>query len=107
MAKRLKPKERTNVLNVKSLEAILNEIKSEVGLNDNDVTIIAFTSVDQDHLTNLLVLTSEFLKWFIMNFAGESRAESDFLESKKSIWRSSTVLAEDVLTAYKKLSDPE
>jgi hypothetical protein len=42
-----------------------------------------------------------------MNFAGESRAESDFLESKKSIWRSSTVLAEDILTAYKKLPDPE
>lgn len=42
-----------------------------------------------------------------MNFAGENRAELDFLSSKKSIWRSSTVLAEDVLAAYKKLPDPE
>jgi len=79
VAKKMKPKVQTHVWNAKSLETKLDELKEEIGLAEDDVTIIMFTSLDSDHLTNLLVLPSELLKWFTMNFAGENRAEQDFL----------------------------
>jgi hypothetical protein len=55
--------------------------------------IIIWTSVDHDYLTNLIVLAGEFLKWFNLNFEGESREELDFTESKYSIWKATVSLA--------------
>jgi hypothetical protein len=83
----------------------LDELKQEIGLSQDDVVIIMFTSLDVDHLTCLLVLPSELLKWFTMNFAGESGAEQDFLTSKLSAWDATTALAADITEAYSKLSD--
>ena len=121
----MKPKVQTNVWNAKSLETKLDELKEEIGLAEDDVTIIMFTSLDSDHLTNLLVLPSELLKWFTMNFAGfremrknekeekdDNKDEStggdrrcrDFLASKLSVWLATTTLAADVIAAYKKLT---
>jgi|APSaa5957512535_1039671.scaffolds.fasta_scaffold312266_1 hypothetical protein len=71
----MKPQVQTHIWNAKSLETKLNELKQEIGLSEDDATIIMFTSLDIDHLTNLLVLPSELLKWFTMNYAGENRAE--------------------------------
>jgi hypothetical protein len=108
VAKKMKPKVPTHIWNARSLETKLDELKEEIGLAEDDVTIIMFTSLDSDHLTNLLVLPSELLKWFTMNFAGENRAEQDFLNSKVSVWLATTTLSADVIAAYEKLtSDKE
>ena len=34
--------------------------------------IIIYTSLDHDYFTNMLILAGEFLKWFNLNFEGES-----------------------------------
>ena len=51
---KLKSKERVKVHNVKTLKKKLGEFKDEIGLADDDMTIIIFTSLDHDYLTNLL-----------------------------------------------------
>ena len=104
---RKKLRAKVKVRNVKTLGEKLNEFKDEAGLTDDDIRIIIFTSLDHDHLTNLLCLSGEFLKWFTMNFAGEDREESDFLASKRSIWRLTTDLAKEIIAAYEKLEKNE
>jgi len=86
--------------NVKTLRSKLNEFSREVGLTNDDTTIIIFTSLDHDYLTNLLCLSGEFLKWFTMNFAGDNREESDFLAHKRNIWRLTNDLAKEIIDAY-------
>ena len=64
----------------------MNEFKSQIGLTNDEVTIIMFTSLDLDWMTNLLILSSHFTNWFYINFAGESREETDFRDSKYDNW---------------------
>jgi len=64
---------------VKTLTEKLQEVASDIGLSNNELMIILYTSLDHDYLTNLLVSAGEFLKWFNLNFEGESREELDFL----------------------------
>ena len=40
-----------------------------------------------------------------MNFAGDNREESDFLTSKRSIWRGTATLASEIIAAYEALPD--
>jgi hypothetical protein len=79
-------KNKLQIHNVKTLLAKLNELKAEIGLTDDEITIIIYTSLDHDYLTNLLVLAGEFLMWFNLNFEGESREEIDFRDNKTEIW---------------------
>ena len=72
--------------NVKTLTAKLNELKGEIGLTDDEICLIIYTSLDHDWLTNLLVLAGQFTMWFNINFEGESREEQDFKENKEEIW---------------------
>jgi len=51
---------------------MLDELKGEIGLSDDEITIIIYTSLDHDWFTNLLILQGEFLKWFNLNFEGDS-----------------------------------
>jgi hypothetical protein len=81
-------KNKVQIHNVKTLTAKLNELKSEIGLSEEELTIIIYTSLDHDYLTNLIVLAGEFLMWFNLNFEGESREELDFRENKCEIWLS-------------------
>ena len=60
------------------MKAKLSEFEDEIGLTNDEVTIIIFTSLDLDWFNNLIVLSGEFLKWFNLNFEGESREELDF-----------------------------
>ena len=54
------------------------EIQNEIGLTNDEVAIIVYTSLDLDWLNNMLVLASECTKWFNLNFEGEDRDELDF-----------------------------
>ena len=46
----------------------MQEIKNEIGLSFEEVNLIIFTSLDLDWLNNMIILTSEFTKWFNINF---------------------------------------
>jgi len=104
--KKLKSNE-VKIHNVKTLRSKINEFSGEVGLTSAEVTIIIFTSLDHDYLTNLLCLSGEFLKWFTMNFAGENREETDFLEHKRMIWSMTADLAGMIIAGYNELPDNE
>lgn len=81
----------------------LQVLQQEIGLTVDELMIIIWTSVDHDYLTNLIVLAGEFLKWFNLNFEGESREELDFTESKYNIWKATVSLAKDVIEEYGKM----
>jgi len=86
--------------NVKTLTAKLHELQGEIGLDDGELMLIIYTSVDHDYLTNLIVQAGEFLKWFNLNFEGESREEVDFLNSKHDIWEATVHLSSEVIKKY-------
>ena len=81
----------------------MKELKTEIGLSDDEICIILFTSLDHDWLTNLLLLQGEFLKWFNLNFDGESREELDFLAQKKDMWVATTALAMEIITWHSRI----
>jgi hypothetical protein len=64
--------------NVKTLFRKMTEIQDEIGLTNDEVSVIIYTSLELDWLTNLLICSGEFTKWFNINFEGESREEIDF-----------------------------
>lgn len=68
----------TNIHNVKTIMIKILEIQNEIGLTNDEVVIIVYTSLDLDWLNNMLILASEFTKWFNINFEGEDRDELDF-----------------------------
>jgi len=82
VAKRIKPKEKLKIHNMNTLLVKLNELKKEIGLSDDDITIIAFSSIDRDYYTKMIIMQGEFLKWFNINFEGEGREELDFIDNK-------------------------
>ena len=98
VAAKLKHKAKLKIHNVKTIFQVLNGIKDEIGLTDDDLRIIVYTSLDHEWFTNLLILQGEFLKWFNLNFEGESREELDFLENKHDIWAATTTLAMEVIS---------
>lgn len=93
--------------NVKTLFAKLNELKADIGLSDDEITIIIYTSLDHDYLTNLLVLAGEFLKWFNLNFEGDSREEIDFKDNKCEIWVSTCTMAKDIIAEHAKMTSKQ
>jgi len=72
VAKKLKFKEVIKIHNVKTAIELLEELKDEIGLGDDEITVIVYTSIDRDWFTNLIILQGEFLKWFNLNFEGDS-----------------------------------
>ena len=56
VAKKLKFREVIKIHNVKTAIELLEELKEEIGLNDNEITVIVFTSLDRDWFTNLICL---------------------------------------------------
>jgi len=71
----MKPKKKIKLHNIKTLEAHLKGLQSEIGLSDDDIMIMIYTSLDLDYFCHLLVMQGQFLNWFTINFAGESREE--------------------------------
>jgi hypothetical protein len=82
VSQKLKPIEPIKIHNLKTVMLKMNQLKPEIGLTDDEIMIIVYTSLDHDWFTNLIVLQGEFLKWFNLNFEGESREELDFMENK-------------------------
>jgi len=76
------PEDRLDVHNVRTLATKLQTLQDAIGLSDDEMYIIIYTSIDHDNLNNLIVHAGEFLMWFNLNFEGESREEIDFRESK-------------------------
>ena len=68
--------------NAKTLRAKLGEFTNEIGLTNNEITFLVFTSMDMMWLSSMLINAGEFTKWFNINFAGESRDEIDFRDNK-------------------------
>ena len=54
-------------------------MQEDIKLDNDEITMIIYTSIDLEFLTNLLIMQGEFLMWFNLNFEGESREEVDFL----------------------------
>ena len=75
-------------------------MKHEIELTNEELVLIIYTSVDHDWLTNMIVQAGEFLKWFNLNFEGESREEVDFLKSKHDIWEATVRHCKDVVDLY-------
>lgn len=93
-----------NVHNVKTAIGKMNELKRDIKLTDDEITIIVYTSLDHGHLNNLILLPGEFLKWFNLNFEGESTEERDFKDNKEEIWISTCIQAASIIKAYNQMS---
>lgn len=98
-------KNKVDVHNVKTLRAKMGEIQQDIGLTDDEVSIIIFTSIDADWLNNLIVMAGEFTKWFNINFEGESREEIDFRDNKNEIWEATVQLAKVIIAEYSAMPD--
>jgi|DEB0MinimDraft_12_1074336.scaffolds.fasta_scaffold10575_2 hypothetical protein len=83
MLKIMKPMEPLIVNNHKSIMLKMDQIQHEIGLTDDEVIIIVFTSMDMEFFNHLVILQGEFNKWFNLNFEGESQEEIDFLQNKQ------------------------
>jgi len=105
VSQKLKPVEPIKIHNMKTIMLKMNQLKPEIGLTDDEIMIIVYTSLDHDWFTNLIILQGEFLKWFNLNFEGESREELDFMENKQDIWLATTTLAMEVVSWHNNLSD--
>lgn len=93
-----------SVHNVKTALGKMNELKRDIKLTDDEITIIVYTSLDHSHLNNLILLPGEFLKWFNLNFEGESTEERDFKDNKEEIWISTCIQAAGIIKAYNQMT---
>lgn len=100
VATALKSKPPIKIHNAKTLIAKLKELAPAIGLTDDEINLIVYTSIDHDYFTNLIVLQGEFLKWFNIDFSDATREELDFLENKQEIWIATTTLAMEVISLY-------
>lgn len=78
-------------------------IQQEIGLTDDDVIVIMFTSLDQDYFTNLLISAGQFTEWFNINFEGETQEEVDFKNNQEVEWTAVIDQANTIITGYNKL----
>ena len=99
VTRRMKNTEMVKIHNVKTLFKKMEELQKLIGFTKEEIIVIIYTSLDHDYLTNLLVLSGEFLKWFNLNFEGDSREELDFLDNKLEIWTATCSLSRDILAA--------
>lgn len=79
---KMKPIEPLKIHNMKTAMLKMKQLQPEIGLTDDEVMIILYTSIDHDWFTNLIILQGEFLKWFNLNFEGDSTEELDFAANK-------------------------
>lgn len=105
VAAALKPKTRLKIHNAKTLINKLKEHQGVIGLTDDEIMLIVYTSIDHDYFTNLIVLQGEFLKWFNLDFSGENQEELDFMDNKCEIWQATTTLAMEVVQWFGRLGE--
>ena len=56
-------------------------------------------------MPSLIVLASEFTKWFNINFEGESRDEIDFRDNKVEIWAAVHTYSGYILTEAQSMTN--
>lgn len=66
------------VHNIKTSFQVIQRFNEQLGLTQDEIIIILFTSLDMDYFTNLLISQGDFTMWFNVNFEGESQGEIDF-----------------------------
>ena len=100
VSKKLKFSRKIKVHNIKTIMELLGGLQKDIGLTDDEITIIVYTSMDQDYLTNMVIMYAEFLKWFNLNFEGESQEEEDFKDNKSDAWFSTVTQAMEIISQY-------
>ena len=85
----------------------LNGIAQRIGLTATEVKVICYTSLDLEWMPNLLILASEFTKWFNINFEGDSRDEIDFRDNKVEIWAAVQTYAGYIINEVSTMSNKE
>lgn len=105
VSQKLKPSNPIKIHNAKTAFELLNLLKSEIKLTDEEIHIIIFSSLDFDWFTNLLVSQGEFRKWFDLDYAGVGTEETDFMDNKLDIWKAVTTQASKVVAKFKQTKD--
>ena len=73
-----------------------------MGLTNNEMAVILFSSLDRDHLTSMIIQQGEYMMWFTSNFEGESGAEDDFKNDKVETWASIVTLGMEIVSFWGK-----
>lgn len=68
-------KEKTEIHNFSTITSLLNKLKDEIGLDNDQITVIAITSINPEFFTHMLIQQSDFMKWFTTDFSGEGDTE--------------------------------
>ena len=105
VAAALKPKSVLKIHNAKTLMSKLKELAPAIGLTEDEIFIIVYTSIDHDYFTNLIVLQGEFLKWFNLDFSEATQEEQDFKDNKVEVWVATTTLAMEVTQWFGRLNE--
>jgi len=105
VAAALKPKTVLKIHNAKTLMNKLRELAPAIGLTEDEIFIIVYTSIDHDYFTNLIVLQGEFLKWFNLDFSEATQEEMDFKDNKVEIWVATTTLAMEVTQWFGRINE--
>jgi hypothetical protein len=93
------------VHNIKTQMQPLSQIQEAIGLTQEEVIVILFTSLDQDYFTNLLISAGQFTEWFNLNFEGETQEEVDFKESQDQEWNAIIDMAQMVIQKHQQMVD--
>ena len=56
VAKKLKPIEKIKIHNMKTALEKMDQLKGEMKLTEDEISIILFSSLDRDWLTNLIIM---------------------------------------------------
>ena len=100
------PSNPIEVHNVKTLKQKLSEFSSEIGLTKDEITMMIFTVIDMSWLTNMIIMSGDFTKWFNINFSEESRDKLDFRDKRLDNWEAALTYAELVLVEYQTVRAP-
>lgn len=100
-------KSKVTVHNIKSILELMSGLQNQIQLTDDEMTIMVFSCFDHEHLNNLIISTGEFMKWFNLNFEGESTEEREFQESKEAVFLYTCQQARNIIYLYQGLEDKE
>ena len=60
--------------------------------------IIVYTSIDHDHLPDLIIEQTEFLKWFTTDLTNKDESDEAFKREKITDWVGTTTLAMELVS---------
>jgi hypothetical protein len=105
LLQKLKPVDKISIHNIKTVMMQLEQLKHEIKLDDDEVTLIAFSCVDHDYFTNMLINQSDYLEWFTTNYAGENTVEADLTLQIQDKWEACSTLAKNIIESYGRIID--